>query len=41
MPDTEKQGRLHSSVAVVMVMPEVPRDFSMNMKEVRLDFYRA
>ena len=41
VPETEVKGRLHSSTAVVLVMPEVPREFSINMKEVRLDFYRA
>ena len=41
VPETEVKGRLHSSTCVVMVMPEVPRDFTINMKEVKLDFYRA
>ena len=41
VPETEKQGRIHSSTAVVIVMPEVPREFAMDMKDVRLDFMRA
>jgi peptide chain release factor 1 len=41
VPETEKAGRLHSSTAVVLIMPEVPREFTLDMKEVRLDFYRA
>mmetsp|Transcript_29912 Transcript_29912/g.39771 ORF Transcript_29912/g.39771 Transcript_29912/m.39771 type:complete len:104 (+) Transcript_29912:39-350(+) len=41
VPETEKQGRIHSSTAIVIVMPEVPREFSMDMKEIRLDFMRA
>ena len=41
VPETEKAGRLHSSTAVVLIMPEVPREFTLDMKDVRLDFYRA
>ena len=41
VPETEKQGRLHSSTCVVVVLPEVPRDFSIDMREIRLDFMRA
>ena len=41
VPETEKQGRIHSSTAIVLVVPEVPREFTMDMKEVRLDFMRA
>ena len=41
VPETEKQGRIHSSTAVVLVVPEVPREFSMDMKDIRLDFMRA
>lgn len=41
VPETEKAGRLHSSTAIVLIMPEVPREFTLDMKDVRLDFYRA
>ena len=41
VPETEKQGRLHSSSAIVIVMPDVPREFTLNMAEVRIDTYRA
>jgi peptide chain release factor 1 len=41
VPETEKAGRLHSSTAIVLVMPDVPREFTLDMKDVRLDFYRA
>lgn len=41
VPETEKQGRLHSSTCIVLVVPEVPSEFVMDMKEVRLDFMRA
>ena len=41
VPETEVKGRLHSSTCVVVVMPEVPRDFTINMKDVKLEFYRA
>jgi peptide chain release factor 1 len=41
VPETEKAGRLHSSTAIVLIMPEVPREFVLDMKDIRLDFYRA
>lgn len=41
MPETEKAGRLHSSTAIVIVMPDVPREFVLDMKDVRIDTYRA
>lgn len=41
VPETEKQGRIHSSTATVAVMPEVPKEFSVNEKEIRIDTYRA
>jgi peptide chain release factor 1 len=41
VPETEKAGRLHSSTAIVIVMPDVPREFVLDMKEVRIDTYRA
>ena len=41
VPETEKQGRIHSSTAIVVVVPEVPNTFTMNMKEIRYDFMRA
>lgn len=41
VPETEKQGRMHSSTATVVVMPEVPKEFHVDMKDVRIDTYRA
>jgi len=41
VPETEKQGRMHSSTATVVVMPEVPSHFSINEKDIRIDTYRA
>lgn len=41
VPETEKQGRIHSSTAVILIMPLVPTTFQLNMKEVRIDTYRA
>lgn len=32
---------IHSSTAVVVVMPEVPREFHVNDKDIRIDTYRA
>lgn len=41
VPETEKAGRIHSSTAIVVVMPEVPRDFTMDLKDIRFDYMRA
>ena len=41
VPETEKQGRMHSSTATVTVMPEVPKEFSIDEKDIRIDTYRA
>ena len=41
VPETEKVGRIHSSTAIVIVMPEVPNEFKLDMKEVRIDTYRS
>ena len=41
VPETEKMGRLHSSSAVIIVMPEVPRSFQIDSKDIRIDTYRA
>ena len=41
VPETEAKGRIHSSTAIVIVMPDVPRDFVLDMKEIRIDTYRA
>ena len=41
VPETEKAGRMHSSTASVIVMPEVPNTFQINEKDIRIDTYRA
>ncbi len=41
VPETEVKGRIHSSTAIVIVMPDVPREFVLDMKDVRIDTYRA
>ena len=41
VPETEKQGRLHSSTCVVVVMPQVPKDFKIDMKDVVIQTKRA
>ena len=41
VPETEKMGRMHSSSVVVMVMPEVPLSFDLDMKDVKLQYYRS
>ena len=40
VPDTETQGRVHTSAATVMVLPEAEEfDIEINMNEVRVDYY--
>jgi len=41
VPETEKMGRLHSSTAIVVVMPEVPREFKIDEKDIKIDTFRA
>jgi len=40
VPVTESQGRIHTSTATVLVMPEADEiDFELNMADVRIDVY--
>ena len=42
VPQTESQGRVHTSTATVLVMPEVDDlEFELDMSEVRIDITRA
>jgi len=42
VPDTESQGRVHTSAITVAVMPEADDiDFVLNMGDIRKDTYRA
>ncbi|MBN4070934.1 peptide chain release factor 1 [Crocinitomix catalasitica] len=42
VPDTESQGRVHTSAITVAVMPEAEEvDISLNMADVKKDTYRA
>ena len=42
VPATESQGRVHTSTATVLVMPEVDDvDFELDMNDVRIDITRA
>lgn len=43
VPDTEAQGRIHTSTITVAVMPEADEvgDIEINMNEVRIDVYRS
>ena len=42
IPTTETQGRVHTSTATVLVMPEVEDvDFELDMNEVRIDITRS
>lgn len=41
VPETEKAGRMHSSTVTLVVMPEVPKEFHLDEKDIRIDTYRA
>lgn len=42
VPDTESQGRVHTSTITVAVMPEADEvEFELNMNDVRIDVYRS
>lgn len=42
VPSTETQGRVHTSTATVLVMPEAEEfDYELDMNEVRIDITRA
>lgn len=41
MPETEKKGRVHSSTAVVIVMPEIPFDFKIDNKDIVMETFRS
>ena len=42
VPETESQGRVHTSTATVLVMPEAEEhDFDLDMNEVRIDIPRS
>jgi peptide chain release factor 1 len=43
VPDTEAQGRVHTSTITVAVMPEADEvgDVELNMNEIRIDVYRS
>jgi peptide chain release factor 1 len=42
VPETESQGRIHTSAAGVLVLPEAEEvDVELNMNELRVDVYRS
>ena len=42
VPETEKQGRIHTSAATVAVLPEAEEiDFELKLDELRIDTYAA
>lgn len=42
VPKTETQGRVHTSTATVLVMPEAEEvDFELKMADLKIDTYRA
>ncbi len=41
VPDTERYGRLHSSTAMVIILPEIPMDFRIDEKDLRYEYMRS
>lgn len=41
MPETGKKDKIHSSTAIVVIMPDVPKEFHVDEKDIRIDTYRA
>jgi len=42
IPDTEKRGRIHTSTAVVLALPQInENDIHINPHEIEWDFYRS
>ena len=42
VPETESQGRIHTSTATVLVMPEADEiDFDLSWNDIRVDVFRA
>ena len=42
VPETESQGRIHTSAAGVLVLPEAEEvDIELNMNDIRVDVYRS
>lgn len=41
VPETEKQGRIHSSTAVVVIMPVIPHTFTIDPKDIKIETMRA
>ena len=42
VPETESQGRIHTSAAGVLILPEAEEiDVELNMQDVRVDVYRS
>ena len=41
VPETESQGRVHTSAITVAVLPEVEVDFELNLTDVKKDIFRA
>lgn len=41
VPFTEKAGRLHSSTAIIIVMPVIPSTFKIDQKDIKIETMKA
>jgi peptide chain release factor 1 len=41
VPETEARGRLHSSTMILMILPEVPFNYDLDEKELKIEYTRA
>ena len=41
VPETESKGRIHSSTCTVLVMPQVPKEFTIDPKDITIQTKRA
>lgn len=41
IPPNEKRGRVHTSTVTVAVVPDAPIDFTLDMREVKIEAFRA
>ena len=41
VPETETKGRLHSSTITILILPDVPFNFNLDEKELKIEYTRS